>query len=303
MRLFLKYMLIVIAGLVVCDIIVSFVVEKIETDKSSPALYSVCHASSEIAIMGSSRASHHYIPKVLSDSLHLSAHNYGIGGQNIFIHYLMLEMLLEKASEKPGIVILELSTIDVYDTPQWNEETMNIAYPYYHKEKCVRELLTDVLDPKETFFVKYSGLYRHNSKYITYLGQMITGADNDSSDGYLPLLKQWNDTAKYGEEENTIIHPLKVKYIHKYVELCKKNSIKLIFAVSPYYKKLPAKQNWVAEIERIARNNDIPFLYHEKDTMFLEHREWFNDPYHLNDKGANIYTRMVCSEIKDATQM
>ena len=297
MKTFFKYLSIVSVALILCDTLLSLVVENIEDHRFSPPLYSVCHTSAEIAIMGSSRAAHHYVPQIISDSLHSSAHNYGIGGQNIFIHYLMLEMLLEKATVKPKIIILELGATDVYDTPQWNEETLNIAYPYYHRERCVRELLTHVLDPKETFFVKHSALYRHNSNYIPYLRQMITGFHKTPSHGYLPLFNQWNDTVNYAQETNTAIHPLKIKYIHKYVQLCKKNGINLIFAVSPYYKKLPPKQKWVAEIQRIAHNSHIPFLYHEKDTIFLQHREWFNDPYHLNHKGANIYTKMLCTEI------
>lgn len=304
MKLFLRYISIVILALIVCDILITFVVEKIEGNRFSPTIYSVYYTSPQIAIMGSSRASHHYIPQILTDSLQLTAQNYGVGAKNIYIHYLLLQMLLEKAQQKPKIIILELSDIDLYDIPQWNEETTTIAYPYYHKEKCVRQLLDQLLDPKEACLINISGLYRHNSNYILYLKQKITQTEIVANHGYVPLYGQWNHNINQtinqtnNPQNQQTIHPLKKTYINKYVQTCKKNGIKLFFAVSPYYKKTNGKQAWITELEQIAQNNDITFLHHENDSLFLQHREWFKDPLHLNDKGAHIYTKTVCSEIK-----
>lgn len=300
MTKFIKYLLVVIVGFLICDFSISFVVEKLIKNKYHPIIYSTYNTQSDIAIFGASRASHHYVPSVLKDSLYLTAYNYGMDGRNIYVHYLLLKMLLENTSKKPCLVILELGAIDINDTPKWNEEKLNELFPYYYSEKCVRDLLSDVLGSEELFVVNFSGLYRHNSNGLSYLKWVFKGfPQRISIDGYVPLYKQWNEPLKQVAEHGKTTHPKKLEYIEKFIDLCKQEGIYLILTASPTYMLLPEKQNWVDEVERIAERKNIPFYYHEKESIFLSHREWFNEPVHLNDDGAQIYSRIISSEIKN----
>lgn len=266
-------------------------------DRYNNMIYSSLSATSDIAILGASRAAHHYIPSVFKDSLQMTATNYGIDGQNIFTHYVILNNILRNKQNKPRVVIWEISAIDINNTPRWNAEKLNILYPYYNSSLCVRTLLADVLDPKECFVLKMSGLYRHNSNFITYLYRMLTGFPHPS-DGYRPLTKQWNKPIEFEEEHGSNYHPKKIEYLVKIISLCKKENIQLIITVSPNYKLLP-DQKWVKKVKEVTGKEKIPFLYHEKDTLYQSHNEWFNEPFHLNDKGAHIYTEQICREIKE----
>ena len=207
--------------------------------------------------------------------------------------------MLENTSKKPCLVILELSSIDVNNTPKWNEEKLNVLYPYYNSEKYVRELLSDVVDSKELLMIKVSGLYRHNSNVLSYLKWMTNGFLQASFDGYVPLYKKWNESIKQEKVHEEITHKKKLEYIDKFIDLCKHEGINLVFAVSPNYKLLPKRQKWVDELEKIANRKDIAFYYHEKDSLFLSHREWFNEPFHLNDTGAKEYTRLMIPFLKE----
>ena len=298
MKKIIEYLLVVIIGLAVCDFAISFVLEKIIKNRYNTTVYSTYTTHPDIAIFGASRASHHYVPSVLKDSLNMTAHNYGMDGQNIYVHYLLYKMLLENASNKPKVAILELNAIDVNDTPKWNEERLNSLFPYYRSEKSVRELLTDLLEPMELLAVRTLGLYRHNSNYLSYIKLMITGIPEDNTDGYKPLYRQWNEPMKYEAEHGKTLHSKKISYIEKFIALSKKNGVQLVFAVSPNYKQLPEKQNWLEEVKRVSAINNIPILYHESDSLFLSHREWFNEPFHLNDEGARIYTGIISNEIE-----
>lgn len=298
MKKTIKYLLLVILGLGAIDLATTQVVEKLMKNRYDTTIYSTYSTHPEIAIFGASRAVHHYIPSIISDSLHLTAYNYGIDGQNIYMHYLLLKMLIENTPQKPKIVLLELSAIDVNNTVNYNEEKLNLLYPYFSTEKPVRDLLSDVMDPKEFYIVNYSGLYRHNSNYISYVKWMIKGFPNTYSDGYIPLTNRWNKPIEFEQEQGNSLYPKKIAYIYNFIELCGQEGIQLFFAVSPNYKILPERQGWLEEVKRISEEKKIPLLYHESDSLFLAHKEWFNEPFHLNDEGAQIYSKIICSELK-----
>ena len=294
---FVKYIIIVLLGLVVLDKIISFCFESLMKNRYIDQIYSTYSSSSDMAVLGASRAAHHYIPQVIGDSLHLKVVNYGIDGQNIYTHYIVLKSLIENSKSKPKIVLLEVGAIDINNTPKWNTEKLNLIYPYFSSEKYVREFLKDVLPYGEYLSLRMFGLYRHNSNYITYLHRLISGFPA-VSDGYIPLYNSWNQPIKFEEEHGNEISNEKVDCLNKFISLCKKENIQLIITVSPNYKLLP-DQKWMGVVKQITTKENIPFLYHESDSLFLSHSEWFNEPFHLNDNGAKIYTSIISGEIKN----
>lgn len=293
---FAKYIILVLLGFVLFDNLISFCFDSLMKNGYDNQIYRTYSSSAEVAVLGASRAYHHYIPTVIGDSLHLKVSNYGIDGQNIFTHYIVLKSLCEHAPRKPKIVLLELGAIAINNTPNWNTETLSILYPYYKSENYVKELLNDVLSPAEYIPLNVCGLYRHNSKVFSYLRKLVIGFPAET-DGYIPLYNQWNQPLKYEEEPEGPIHTKKIEYLMKFISLCKQENIQLVFAVSPNFKQ-PSEQKWVEKIQQISADENIPFLYHESDTLFLTHREWFNDSYHLNDKGAHVYSSLISSDIK-----
>ena len=60
-----------------------------------------------ILIFGSSRAAHHYVPSILSDSLDMSCYNCGLDGNGIIYGYGKLKTIT--ARYYPKIVILDIS--------------------------------------------------------------------------------------------------------------------------------------------------------------------------------------------------
>lgn len=92
-------------------------------------IHSVLGTHEDILIFGSSRALHHYNPKIIEDSLGMSCYNVGSGGQNIYYHLALLEATLERYT--PKIAILELMSIDFEITPpQWDTEKLGHCYHF-----------------------------------------------------------------------------------------------------------------------------------------------------------------------------
>ncbi len=288
MKKFLLYICLILLGVVIADKLFSLAVDAITHKHYVAPLAHTEGACEDIAIIGSSRASHHYDPQIIADSLGMTAYNYGIEGLNIYADHVLLSMLLDKAAKKPQMVILDLSESDICDVPGWNTEHISMLFPYAG-EPAVDSVLADVLDPREYAMVRVSALYRHNSRLIDYLKDHTPKGNN----GMTALEGVWSGLPREEMQQSYQVSPSKLAYLEKFVSLCQDNGIRLVLATSPNYKRLPPKQQWVEETRRIAKAHSVEYLYHEQDEDFLHHPEWFNEPYHLNATGAAIYTKRI----------
>lgn len=67
--------------------------------------------------------------------------------------------------------------------------------------------------------------------------------------------------------------------------------------VSPSYK--PYERNlYYAPIERLCERNSIPFTNLEIDAEIPFSKSCFQDQSHMNDTGAELYSRKVCEFIR-----
>lgn len=276
------------------DLLITTIVESKMQDNYNLKVKQAHSDGSDLAIIGASRASHHYIPKVFEDSLGLTAFNYGIDGRNIYVHYAILKSLLAHSKQKPKIVLLDLNNVDINNEPGFNKERLSILYPYY-KDSAINEILVDLIEPKELAFISGSGLVRHNSNLLQYTRDIYSN-NKISKKGFEPLHNVWNKNLET-RHNNQDIDPDKVRYLKKFIETCKQNNIELILVTSPSYA-LVGDQNWVNEIKKISEFEKIPYLFFEKDPDFLSHKEWFSDPTHLNETGALIFSNKIISKLK-----
>lgn len=251
-----------------------------------------------IVIFGGSRAQNVYDPLVFQDSLGLKCWNYGSGGQNIYYHYALLNVLLQNANVKPKIAILELAYIDFYNTPKWNTEKLSALNLLYTVNDTVRDIMQ--MDGYwKCMILNHSNLYRYNSQLFYMLRKLKNGDSNESIKGFQPRHGTWSSSMQIiTEEDNSNFDPKKMEYFRRFIALCKQKHIDLIITNSPNYKNFKCEQKWVRELEIIASDNGIIYLNHESDPKYLAHPEWFHDPFHLNRKGTIVYTNEIVSEIK-----
>ena len=295
MKKFVSYLFFVLVGVISVDALFSFCMEKVAFKVIPPIIGETNDSTSDIVIIGASRATRHYNSFLLSDSLHCSVSVLGAASQNIYFHYATLNILLNHTKKSPNMVLLEVAPVDVYDFPNHNKEKLSFLFPYFNTETAVKKLLTDVLEKKELLMI-YSGLYRYNSRVFPYIGNAMRGKQESVVVGFLPLKNVWKAPIK--EEDNYgRIDTAKIRYFDKFVDICMREKIKLVFVSSPSYKVLH-RQIWKEKIRMIAQEHQIPFIDYEQDSTFLEHREWFYDPYHLNEIGANVYSILIAKDLK-----
>ena len=247
-----------------------------------------------ILIFGSSRAVHHYNPIQIGDSLGTSIYNCGQGGMGILHAYIILNKIISRTSSSD----LKLIVYDLYVPYDYELEMDHTKYLSYQQPFWGQNVKADSLYEEIDPYIKYKMLfsaYRFNSKFFTYLQDYLHPSRSDIKgfrpmDGELPknLLKP--DFKPYERD------PFKWKYFEKFVKLCEKNNIPLVFCISPYFYEMDHKA--YDPYLNYAKEHNIPVIDHYTDTAFVGHNELFSDRAHLNRKGAQIYSSEIAVELK-----
>lgn len=253
----------------------------------------------EIVVLGASRAAHHYVSSVFKDELGLNCFNYGMDGRNIYNQYVVGSTLLHNATKKPKLLILETAYNDIEDSPGWNGEKLSNLCVLYKSNESVREVI-DRENHSKGMALRLSNLYRYNSLLLPIAKSFVSSSSIKDNAGYEPLYAQWSSEIEtLGNVENPTYLPLKEEFYRKLLSQAKEAGIPVVVFNSPDYRlfKYPAK--WEDKVAEICNDYDVPFINHEHDSLFMAHKEWFNEPFHLNDSGARAYTSVVVKEIGD----
>lgn len=241
----------------------------------------------DIVIMGSSRASHHYVSNLMADSLGCSVYNAGMDGKGIIMNYGVFLEITRRYT--PKTIIYEL-TPD-FDYLKGDNEQYLTHLRHSYDIKGVDSIFWNV-NPNERIKM-LSNSYRSNSLVPHLIYDNIV-AQIDSLNGYVPL---WNKVNKNEIKRRTIkknsvdypIDSLKVKYFQKMIALCQKKDIELIFAVSPLLIYMEDAYSFGFQL---AASNNVKII-DAQQVMSDFKEELFQDDYHLNNDGATMYTLEV----------
>lgn len=255
--------------------------------------YACRESNEDIIIMGSSRASHHYVPQILTDSLGMSYFNAGQDGNGIILQYGRWKMITERYAPK----------VLIYDvTPSFDlQENDNMAYVDRLKPFCddseVKDYVADIF-PIERWKL-YSQMYRYNYKFLEMLSDCAKTKD-DKLNGYIPLYGQIRKEV-VEEASNAKVKPIefdetKLQYLECLAQECQARNTQLIFVVSPYFKGGSYNEESFSPISELAAKYGLSF-YYLNDSEFTDDPNLFKDSYHLNDEGAKTFTEEILHRI------
>lgn len=260
-----------------------------ETKRINDLAINDCH---DILILGSSRAHHHYDTPFLSDTLGVDIYNAGYDGNGVVLAFGLLELLLERY--QPKMVLFDVEP--TFDILVYNQDNNNTRYisplkPYF-RHKGVSSLMKDV--STEEWCKAHFGLIRYNSNLISMVQDYCITRNIDYK-GYQPLTGCYDSEPEQKENGVTATDKLKLRYIEKLIQRVQEKNIPIVFLASPRYGALSSSE--FAPVMEICQKYGVPFLDYYTDSIFMCHKEWFNEPMHLNQVGAREYTRIVESEI------
>ena len=249
-------------------------------------------ASPRLLVLGSSRATHHYVPNILQDSLKISVLNAGLDGHGLPFGYGFFLGISER--EVPKYLICDLHPrFDMFEDKA--SADVSSFYPYMDIDG-IDDLIYD-FEPSDRIKT-ISNSYRLNSALFRLLPSIISHREY-REDGYIPL--KGNIDTITASEPKTITQTLdltKLKYLNSLIKKAQSYGCKIILTVSPMFRVDKKQIEFFKDEINKLKQQGMYVLWHLDDTMFISHGEYFQDLTHMNQIGSEKYTKIIATELK-----
>ncbi len=258
-------------------------------------------ATEDIIILGSSRATHHYVPQIIEDSLGVSCYNCGEEGNGVILAYGRLKMLMNRYT--PKLVIYEITPGYDYGVNEPNNRYLSYLRPYY--SKSIKELF-DTFDDEFSSFKMKSKMYQNTSRLLPNIVDNLIFRNNRK--GYEPLygkidvLNSQSKKSIQRDNKSFEVDSLKYRYLQSVVELCKVKGSRLIFMISPRYGNVDQFLSDCEPAFNLCKNNSVDLRNNINIPSISQRAEFFQDNGHLNYRGAIAYTQYLIPIIRNVIQ-
>ena len=260
--------------------------------------YILNQTNEDVLVFGSSRAIHHYNPQIVADSLGMKCYNCGQDGNGIVLFYGWWQIIKDR--HLPKMIIYDVNPDFDLLKGDNNQKYLGWLKSEYCNEG-VKQVFEDV-DSTEKYKM-LSMMYRYNSIFLQNITDFFHPLFNISSNGYLPLTGKMNKMKikKEAFDDNSVVYDSqKLTYIEDFVKDVNNRGIVLIFVSSPIWYGM---SDAVFEpLQDICVKNQIPFFDYSNDKNYVHNDLMFKDGNHLNAFGADIFTSMICSKIKELNE-
>ncbi len=296
---FLKNLLLVIVILFVIDrgigYLLGYFFEKQPNGigDTSVTTYAVEKSKEDVLIFGTSRASHHYDSRIISDTLGLSTFNCGRNGTNIIYHAAILPVMLERHT--PKFVILDVTVNELSkESTVSNDALTTMLLPYMNKHKEIEEIIKKI-DPFQAYKAKISKIYPYNSLPMSIiLPYAHFGYKNIN--GYQPLRgSKVTGTYRIVKDEGLNVYA-KERLIF-FINEVRSRGIPLIAVLSPLYTPSYKETTSIIEIKKILKDYNMQLWDYSTNPAFI-HPQLFYDNSHMNKDGATLFSDSIASRIK-----
>ena len=247
----------------------------------------------DVVILGSSRACHHYDTPYLTDTLVLDVYNAGYDGNGVVLAYGLLSMMLERY--KPQLVVFDVEPafdIEVYSRDNGHKRYISSLKPYYYRAGA-KEVIKDVSE--EEWYKCHSGMMRYNTTIISKVFDCIGGGKLNKR-GYAPMNGIYTGSKKRKRQSVSDIDDFKLKYLEKLLALAKSKNVPLTVIASPKYGMTNSVE--LQPVKKLCCRYNVPFFDYYAKPEFMEHKEWFQEPMHLNKVGAREFSKVIAGVIK-----
>lgn len=246
-------------------------------------------STDSVMVFGSSRAAHHYNTPLMADSLGTTAYNCGIDGNGIVLAYMMLNNIIQRG-HRPALVVYDLYW--EFDYTSNTKGADNLSYlahmrPFYALPG-IKDVFAEVA-PSETLKMR-SNAYRYNYRFIQIVSDNLAPKRGNVM-GYVPLSGEIK-TEFVNNKTMGAVDSLKLKYLHKFVDLCRSNRVPLMLVMSPYYHRADTTKI-IEPVRDLTHTPGVVFINQYNVPEYQGVDSLFDDPNHLNDRGATKFTRSL----------
>lgn len=243
-------------------------------------------------LMGSSRCVRHYNPQIITDSLGISCYNSGQMGNGIILNYGRLRMIDER--KRPKVVIY-----DIFPDVDFFIGDDNHRYLTWLRQHYERNGVADIFESVDSTekYKMVSQLYRYNSRIIELMTDYLHPITDARADGFSPLKGELDRTKiKIGgvKEKKQVVDTIKMNYINKLID--ELDGCKLFFVLSPRWYGMDSVH--FQPIINICQQRGIPFIDFANNPKYVHQDIYFKNGNHMNERGANEFTKDLIGYIK-----
>lgn len=258
--------------------------------------------NADIIINGNSRALSHFTPSIIDSTFNCKSYNLGFGGHPFNAQYFKYGYYLHH-NKKPKVIIQNVDFFTLADLfiighqreqvlPYVNESYMRKNLPHFgfSRFEIYLPLIRYFGYPAiiKNGFLEFFSLKHYNNK--------------TSNQGYIPEVGSWNPselnklkTINFSKDSFTIT------LFEKYLRELKSENVKVFLVNSPIYFKAS---------EKMIDRNQMNLYYNNIANKYgFKYLDYTNDPIcydstkfvvavHLNEVGANIFTRKLAEDLK-----
>ena len=249
-----------------------------------------------VLIIGSSRAEHGYVPGIIRDSFHLACYNTGKDKQGIFYDLAVEKMALKRYH--PHLLILDITPIS-FASEESSLDDLAVLLPYYGRHPEIRSILEKrgAWEKVKTL----SKLYCYNSQILQIAKNTVAQREEDSvADGYGPKFQSLSANPGLGFIPQQLQAPADsgcVAAFREIILIAKQANCLLAVTIGPVYDSLSTGSTTISVARQICIGEQLPFLDYSRSPAFSGRPDLFYDPRHLNDAGAQRYTRLLSADL------
>ena len=254
----------------------------------------------DFLFIGSSHAYRSFDPREFNRK-GITAFNLGSTSQTPFNSYYLLKEYLP--SLKPEVVVLDL---------YWNmltssgiESTIDIVSNTEIKNS-IGEMAASTKDVMVLHSVMANIILRIH-KPLHQLEQQHDEEERYVAGGFVESNVKQNklsvDELNQLEYNTLTFSERQLDYLHKIIQLCHQNNIKLVFVVTPVTKEFKNKvlnyTEYTSLISSIAKEHNIPLLdYNSRSELKLHSIKDFYDSDHLTQCGVLKFNKLLLNDLK-----
>ena len=267
---------------------------KTETGETGGFINKIRSIKAEALIVGDSRAMHHYDPVILQDTLKMRVYNAGVNGQGMPYIRGITDLILR--DYKPGLLIFNVDARTLVASKD-KRDRITILAPFMDESEVIRELIYNrsFFEPCKYLF----HLFRFNSRPFAILRNLH--AQDKTISGFEPLRRVLNpaliiseDNLEAGEHADAYLVGLLRATLHQ----AKSAGVPAVIVNSPRWRSVgridPGQKPLFKILEALADEEGVPYLsINQENTARFQDAALYTDPAHLNEQGAQIFTRMV----------
>lgn len=258
------------------------------------AEYYVCeNATEDVIIMGSSRASHHYVPEIISEKMGMSCFNAGQDGNGIIMQYGRWMMLTNRYT--PKVLIYDINSS--FDMAMSDNMTYIDRLKPFKTKSFVKDYISSLF-PLERLKM-LSNMYCYNYKYMEMASDWIKQSNYTTLSGYIPLhghIREEVVVRDVKKKKRLESDRIKIQYLGQIIKEARQMGVSVVLVVSPSWKGGYYSKEIYAEIESVALKYGALFLDYT-DSIICYNPDYFKDSTHLNDKGARVFTEDLLLKI------